>query len=112
MRPITKIIIQLIDDMKDASSLVSKHLEEGMPMVGFHYIIGKDASVEEGRPISAIGNHYVGDNATSIGIAIIGKELSAKQETALNSLIEDIWLKAPEAKNVLIVENGELKKYE
>lgn len=112
MRPITKIIIQLIDDMKDASSLISKHLEEGMPMVGFHYIIGKDASLEEGRPISAIGNHYVGDNATSIGIAVIGKELSAKQETALDSLIEDLSIKNIDTKNVLFAENGELKKYE
>lgn len=110
MRPINKIIIQQID-IRDVNALVSKHLEEGMPMVGFHYMIDKSASIIEGRPISAIGNHTLGENATSIGIAIIGKALTTTQETALDSLIDDIGLKAPEAKNVFIVENGELKNY-
>lgn len=110
MRPITKIIIQLID-MKDASSLVSKHLEEGMPMVGFHYMIASDGTTKIGRPITMIGNHYLGNNASSIGIATIGKELTKKQESAIDLLLEGLDLKVPNEKEVLIAENGELKSY-
>lgn len=110
MRPISKIIIQLID-IKDINTLISKHINEGMPMVGFHYLIGKDADVVEGRPISAIGNHYMGENASSIGIAIIGKEMNSKQESSIDTLLEELELKVPSVKEVYIVDNGELINY-
>lgn len=110
MRPITKIIIQPVD-IESIDALILKHKEEGMPMIGFHYIIAIDGSLETGRPISAIGNHYVGENAASIGIATIGKELTKKQESSIDTLLEELETKVPEVKDVFIVENGELKKY-
>lgn len=110
MRPITKIIIQPVD-IESIDALISKHLDEGMPMVGFHHMIATDGTTETGRPISAIGNHYVGENAASIGIATIGKELTKKQESTIDTLLEELETKVPEAKEVYIVENGELKKY-
>ncbi|MFT3994405.1 MAG: hypothetical protein QM660_08860 [Dysgonomonas sp.] len=110
MRPINKIIIQPVD-IESIDALIAKHIEEGMPMVGFHYMTATDGTIETGRPISAIGNHYVGENAASIGIATIGKELTKKQESIIDSLLDELETKVPEIKEVFIVENGELKKY-
>lgn len=110
MRPITKIIIQPVD-IESVDALKSKHTEEGMPMVGFHYMIANDGVTEIGRPISTIGNHYITENAASIGIAIIGKEINKNQQSAIDTLLEEMNLKAPNIKEVYVVENGELKKY-
>lgn len=110
MRPINKIIIQLVD-LDNVQALIDKHREEGMPMVGFHYMIDKDGSVEIGRPISMLGNHYVPENSDSIGVACIGAELTKKQELSIDNLLEELELKAPNIQDVYLVENGELKKY-
>lgn len=110
MRPINKTIIQLVD-IESIESLVATHEEEGMAMVGFHYMIEPDGTVEIGRPISTIGNHYVGENASSIGIACIGSELTKKQESSIDSILEELKLKAIDVKDVFMVESGELKKY-
>lgn len=111
MRPITKIIIQLVD-VKDTNALISEHLnEKNMPEVGFHYMIESDGTTKTGRAISNIGNHYVGENSSSIGVATIGKELTKKQESTIDALLEELETKVPEMKDVYIVENGELKKY-
>ena len=109
MRPINKIIIQTVD-IESIQALISKHLEEGMPMVGFHYMIGKDANCELGRPISIIGNHFIGENATSIGIVIIGKEISTQQASELDILIEEIKLRVPSVKDIFVFEDGKLKE--
>lgn len=110
MRPINKVIIQPVD-IESIDALISKHKEDGMPMVGFHYMISSDGIVEIGRPISTIGNHYITENTASIGIATIGTELTKKQESSIDVLLEELELKAPNSKEVYIVENGELKKY-
>lgn len=110
MRPINKIIIQPID-IESIDALISAHKKKGMPMVGFHYMIATDGTTEIGRPISIIGNHYITENAATIGIATIGTELTKKQESAIDLLLEELELKAPDVKEVFIVENGELKKY-
>lgn len=110
MRPINKIIIQLLD-IESIDALVSKHSKEGMPMVGFHYMIATDGTTEIGRPISTIGNHFITDNTSSIGIATIGKEFTKKQESSVDALLEELETKVPDVKEVYIVENGELKKY-
>lgn len=111
MRPITKIIIQPVD-IKNADALIAEHLnEKNMPEVGFHYIVETDGETKQGRSISIIGNHFISENSSSIGVATIGKELTKKQESAIDTLLEDIELKAPSVKEVFIVENGELVKY-
>lgn len=110
MRPITKIIIQKVD-VDNSTQLIDQHIKEGMPMVGFHYMIESNGSVEIGRPISIIGNHCIVANSNSIGIATIGKELTKEQKSSIDVLIEELEFKAPDAKEVFIVEDGELKKY-
>lgn len=110
MRPIIKIIIQLVD-VESISALIDKHLAEDMPMVGFHFMIASDGETKTGRPISAIGNHHVEENSKSIGIALIGTEVTKKQESSIDSLLEELSTKGVDTANVFILENGELKKY-
>ena len=40
--------------------------------IGYHYVIYRDGSIHQGRPVSMIGAHCAGHNAHSIGICYIG----------------------------------------
>lgn len=48
------------------------HRQRGWKCIGYHYVIYRDGSVHEGRPVEQIGAHTVGHNAESIGICYIG----------------------------------------
>lgn len=48
------------------------HKEQGWLDVGYHFIIRRDGSVEEGRPIDAVGSHVQGWNERSVGICLVG----------------------------------------
>ena len=41
--------------------------------VGYHYVIKRDGTIQEGRPDSETGAHVKGDNRNSIGICLIGR---------------------------------------
>ena len=112
MRPINKIIIQQVE-VKDTEALIAEHINKReMPEVGFHYLIESGGSIKTGRSTTTIGNHFVGENSNSIGIALIGKELTLKQQAAIELVREELKLKAPEIKDVFIVEDKELKNYQ
>ena len=46
--------------------------ERGWAAIGYHVVIRRDGTVEAGRPLDAIGAHVAGQNATSVGICMIG----------------------------------------
>lgn len=46
--------------------------ENGWAGIGYHFVIRKDGTVEEGRPIWAIGAHAQGSNSDSIGVCVSG----------------------------------------
>jgi len=48
------------------------HKQRGFDDVGYHFLIRKDGTVEEGRDLDLIGAHAKGRNADSIGIALAG----------------------------------------
>ena len=48
------------------------HRERGFSGIGYHYVVYRDGSVHEGRPIEQAGAHCKGHNAHSIGICYIG----------------------------------------
>jgi N-acetylmuramoyl-L-alanine amidase len=47
-------------------------LERGWLAIGYHYVIRRDGTVENGRPLSQAGAHAQGFNSRSIGICIVG----------------------------------------
>lgn len=40
--------------------------------IGYHYVIRRDGTIEDGRPIERPGAHVKGHNSNSIGIAWVG----------------------------------------
>ena len=82
------------------------HRQRGYTMIGYHYVILLDGTVEKGRPIKQIGAHCKGHNAHSIGICYIGgldKEGRSKdtrteqQRKAMKQLIADLQQRYPNA---------------
>ena len=74
--------------------------------IGYHYLIDRDGTVVQGRPIERAGAHAMGHNATSIGISLFGGHGSSRnddfydnftieQENALRALIQELEAKYP-----------------
>ena len=48
------------------------HLNNGWAGIGYHYVVRKDGTVEQGRPHWTVGSHACGKNWESIGIHLSG----------------------------------------
>ena len=48
------------------------HLQRGFAGIGYHFMIGLDGTIYEGRPIDAVGAQVNGHNSTSVGIVYVG----------------------------------------
>lgn len=48
------------------------HRERGFDCIGYHFVVGLDGTVYEGRHVERIGAHCKGYNARSIGVCYIG----------------------------------------
>ena len=83
------------------------HVEDrGWSDIGYHYLIDRDGTVLEGRPLERAGAHCIGHNKHSIGIALIGGHgagqndsfadyFTPQQDKALRNLIGDMGFKYP-----------------
>lgn len=45
----------------------------GWSDIGYHIVIRRDGTIEDGRPINKIGSHCYGRNRHSIGICLVGE---------------------------------------
>ena len=61
--------------------------------IGYHYLVGKDGRVYEGRPANLQGAHVLSENENNIGISMMGdwdkKMPSARQLSALKAFLDD-----------------------
>ncbi|MEJ3666500.1 peptidoglycan recognition protein family protein [Stutzerimonas stutzeri] len=48
------------------------HRQQGWLDVGYHFIIRRDGTVENGRPQDVVGSHVKGHNSESLGICMAG----------------------------------------
>lgn len=48
------------------------HKEQGWLDVGYHFIIRRDGTIEEGRPVDVVGSHAKGWNERSVGVCLVG----------------------------------------
>jgi N-acetyl-anhydromuramyl-L-alanine amidase AmpD len=48
------------------------HRARGWKKIGYHYVVYRDGSVHEGRPVNEVGAHAYGHNANSIGVVYVG----------------------------------------
>lgn len=113
MRKINKIIIHCAatPEGKDftVAQIRSWHVKgRGWKDIGYHYVIYRDGSVHNGRPIEQPGAHTAGHNANSIGICYIGgisndgkktpkDTRTTAQRVALVNLVKQLKLKYPNA---------------
>lgn len=84
------------------------HVEDrGWSDIGYHYLIDRDGTVQDGRPIRRAGAHVKGHNSNSIGISLFGGKggtasdqfqdnFTEDQEQALIALIADLRERFPE----------------
>jgi len=48
------------------------HLQRGFIDVGYHFVIKRDGTVQDGRPLDRQGAHVSGYNHLSVGVCLIG----------------------------------------
>jgi N-acetyl-anhydromuramyl-L-alanine amidase AmpD len=48
------------------------HLGNGWSDIGYHYVIRRDGTVENGRQQSIAGAHVAGFNSVSVGVCLVG----------------------------------------
>jgi N-acetylmuramoyl-L-alanine amidase len=48
------------------------HRQRGWLKIGYHYVIKRDGTLEEGRDRDVIGAHAKGHNSKSLGICLVG----------------------------------------
>lgn len=60
------------DDDCSAQQINTSHQRQGWTCIGYHYVIRKDGTIEQGRPHWTIGAHAYGDNNHTIGIHLSG----------------------------------------
>lgn len=75
-RKITEIIVHCSATPEgravSAAEIDKWHRERGFSKIGYHYLIGLDGSVEQGRKEDIIGAHCTGHNSQSIGVCYVG----------------------------------------
>lgn len=82
------------------------HLQRGFNDIGYHFVVKRDGTVEQGRDINRIGAHCLNHNRRSIGICYIGgldstgmpaDTRTAPQRVALPALIRRLRRHHPTA---------------
>ncbi len=85
MRIINKIIIHCTATPEGRKVTVADvtawHKQRGFATIGYHYLIGLNGEVWQGRSIAQIGAHCEGQNSNSIGVCYAGG-LAADGKTA------------------------------
>ncbi len=111
MRKINRIIIHCSATPEGKDYTVQQidqwHRQRGFRCIGYHFVIYRDGSVHEGRPIEQVGAHTSGYNANSIGICYIGgcvadgktpnDTRTEAQRAALIRLVADLKARYPRA---------------
>ena len=75
------------DDDLSAEEINTSHQAQGWTCIGYHYVIRKDGTIEEGRPHWTVGAHAYGDNDHTIGIHVCGNfEIGEPTQAQIESL--------------------------
>lgn len=87
------------------------HKANGWAGIGYHFFVGKDGSVYEGRPLWATGAHVFGKNDISVGVCVEGdyhnkdKVMPSTQKNTVKAVIAYLKAMYPKAE---IVGHGEI----
>ena len=82
------------DDDLSAAEINASHKARGWSCIGYHYVIRKDGTVEQGRPHWTVGAHAYGENSHTIGIHVCGNfeigEPTSEQIESLAMLLANL----------------------
>jgi N-acetylmuramoyl-L-alanine amidase len=90
----------------DAAMIDRWHRQQGWQCIGYHFVIKRDGTVEEGREVDKIGAHVADWNTVSVGICLSGGVDAAQkpednftlaQFAALEKLLKELKIKYPSA---------------
>jgi N-acetylmuramoyl-L-alanine amidase len=92
-----------------AADIDKWHRKNGWACIGYHYVIRRDGTVEEGRDENVIGAHVADWNAVSLGICMVGgvsaddrtkaqNNFTEAQFASLKQLLIDLKIRYPKAK--------------
>lgn len=82
------------------------HRAKGYKSIGYHFVVRRDGTVENGRPLNMMGAHCKGHNRHSIGIAYEGgldengrhaDTRTQEQKLAMRKLLENLKKDYPKA---------------
>ena len=82
------------------------HKQQGWLDVGYHFIIKRDGTVEEGRPVNVVGSHVKDWNSRSVGVCLVGgidakgkfeANFTQAQMNALRNKLEELMRQYPGA---------------
>ena len=60
------------EQMDIGAQILTVCIVKGWMMIGYHKVIRRDGTIEDGRPLNKRGAHVKGLNAKSIGVVMIG----------------------------------------
>jgi N-acetylmuramoyl-L-alanine amidase len=85
MRVIDSLIVHCSDSPNDrdigVKEITEWHVKERhFRTVGYHYVIRRDGTVENGRDEFWAGAHVEGHNAHSIGICLVGRDVFTENQ--------------------------------
>ena len=86
MRKIRYIVVHCSDTPNDrdvdAATIHEWHKERGFDGIGYHFVIRRDGTIENGRPIYWKGAHAKKVNHNSIGICLVGRDVFTTEQLA------------------------------
>ncbi len=103
MRDIKHVVIHCSasangDARVDRAAIDRWHREKGWQGIGYHFVIEVDGRIAPGRPVVQIGAHVAGENASSIGVCMVGTDrFSEAQWESLRDLCLDLAVDYPQA---------------
>lgn len=110
MRTVTLIVVHCSATPQGsdfhATDIDRWHRAKGWKMIGYHYVVNLDGTIEKGRPESMVGAHCKGHNEHSLGVCYIGgldaqgrpaDTRTSAQKTALRRLLERLHAAYPQA---------------
>lgn len=91
-----------------AADIDKWHRAKGWKCIGYHYVIRRNGTVEEGREEATIGAHVENWNSVSIGVCMVGgvdandpkkavNNFTPEQFASLKQLLVDLKIRYPSA---------------
>lgn len=84
------------------------HRQRGFKCLGYHFVIKRDGTIEEGRPVDQVGAHVENWNSVSVGVCMVGgvaednvnkaeNNFTPEQFDSLRKVIADLKKRYPKA---------------